>query len=149
MTTSNPSNPYTSDEGQTQRETSLPILKATVESADAHPDEGGFHTVKVSNYNNDSPYTAHVIPPTIGSAWVPKPGMDVAVMHGPNDKPWIVGPWYPVDRVASGEIEIPDYEPGELVLGNSSGGYFRLDNDGNIHLSSSEDGSVYIDGVEQ
>lgn len=149
MTKKNPSNPFSRDENETQRDVPMPISKAKVESAHGHPDGNGFHTVTVRVYGDDAPYMAPVIPFTIGSAWIPKPDTDVAVLFGSNDKPWVIGPWYALDRAEDGEVEIPDYEPGEVVLGNHTGAHIRIDNEGDIHLNSSDDGDVYIDGTKQ
>lgn len=149
MGKNNPMNPYSRDETKTQRDVPMPISKAKVLSAKSHPDNDGYHTARIRIYGDEAPYDAPVLSISVGSAWIPKKDSDVAVIFGANDKPWVVGPWYAVNRVEDGEVDLPDYEPGEFVLGNESGGYIRLDNDGNIHINSSSDGSVYIDGVEQ
>lgn len=149
MTKQNPKNPFSTDEDEIKRSVPMPVSKAKVEAAYSHPDENGFHVVKVRVYGEDAPHDAPVIPPSIGSAWIPRENTDVAVMFGQSDKPWVIGPWYAGDRVEEGEIDIPDYEPGELVLGNHTGAHIRIDNDGNVHINSSDSGDVYIDGTKQ
>lgn len=144
----NPTNPFSRDESQTRREAAMPFQKARVVGAFSKSKDG-FHTVRIKIYGDEAAYTAPVLPPTIGGAYVPKEGHDVAVAFGESDKPWVVGPWYALDRVEDGEVELPDYEPGEIVLGNESGGTIRIDNDGNIYLNSSSSGDVFIDGVAQ
>lgn len=146
MAKNNPSNPYSTDSTSIQREVHPPLAKAVVDSAYSHPDDNGFHIVNIKIKGESAPQPAPVLPLTIGSAWVPKQGDPVAVMYGTGDRPWVVSPWYPTDKVDSGEIDVPSYEPGELVLGNDSGGTLRIDNDGNIHINSGDGGDVYIDG---
>lgn len=149
MAKDNPTNPHTRDETKTQREVPMPISKAKVLSSKSHPENDGYHTVRIQLYGDRSPTDAPVLPLTIGSAWIPKTNTDVAVIFGAVDKPWVIAPWYAIDRVENNEIDIPDYEPGELVVGNHTGGHIRIDNSGNIHLESGDDGDVYIDGVKQ
>lgn len=149
MAKNNPMNPFTRDETQTKREVSSPLGRARVEEAPSHPDGDGYHMVRIRLYGEDSVKVAPVLPPTVGGAYVPKPNTDVAVVFDARDNPWVVAPWYASDRLDRTGIKIPDYEAGEVVLGNQSGATIRIDNDGNIHLNSSDSGSVYIDGVEQ
>lgn len=148
MTKKNPSNPFSNDDARTKRDVPPPLAKARVTSAIGSAD-GGFHTVTVSIYGDDSPQQAMVLPTSIGSVHVPKSGQDVAVLFASNEKPWVIAPWYAVNRVQNGEIDLPDYEPGEHVLGNDTGAEVRIDNNGDIHLNSGPNGSVYIDGVKQ
>lgn len=149
MTKKNISNPHSRDSNETKKDVPMPISKAKVESSYSHPDGNGFHTVGITVYGDTAPYDAPVIPMTVGSAWIPKPGTDVAVLFGADDKPWVIGPWYAVDRVEDDELDIPQYEPGEVVLGNDTGSHIRIDNDGNIHLNTSDSGDVFIDGVKK
>lgn len=128
----NPSNPFSNDPSQTRKDLPMPISKAKVESAKDSTE--GFHTVTIRVYGDSSPYVAPVIPFSIGSAWIPKPNTDVAVMFGANDKPWVIGPWYALDRVEDGEVSMPDYEPGEVIIGNEAG-RIKIDNDGEIYIN--------------
>lgn len=149
MAKSNPSNPATIDEGVVQQSVPMAVSKARVERARSHPTEGGFHTARIKVYGDEAPYDAPVLPLTIGSVWIPKEGMDVMVMFRDSNMPVIIGPWYAVDAVQAGDIDIPEYEPGEVVIGNGSGGHIRIDNDGNVHLNASDSGDVYINGTVQ
>lgn len=112
----------------------MPVSKAKVEASAGHPDENGFHTVTIRVYGEHSSFDAPVLPLSIGSAWIPKANTDVAVMFGSSDKPFVVGPWYAIDRVEKGEVDIPDYEPGEVVIGNEEG-HIRIDNNGAVTTS--------------
>jgi len=145
----NPMNPHTRDENQTKREVTLPFTKARVEAAGSHPEDEAYHTVRVRIYGENHSRSAPVLPPTIGGAYVPRENEDVAVIFDSSNEPWVVGPWYAIDRVENSEVEMPEYEPGEVVLGNHTGANIRIDNNGDIHLNSSDDGSVYIDGTKQ
>lgn len=147
MGKSNPLNPHSRDEGETKRDVPMPFSKGVVESVDGSVDSG-FHTATVRIYNEGGTQIMPVLPISIGSAWVPKPGTNVVVIFGSGDKPYVVGPWYSIEQMEDRNA-LPEYEPGEMVIGNGSGGSIRIDNDGNIFLNSSDDGDVYIDGTKQ
>lgn len=147
MPKSNPSNPNDVSDDEIKRHVPLPVQKAKV--LDSDPDSiSGVHTARIFIYEDKAPHTAMVLPQAVGDVNVPKEGDDVAVIYGDNDSPWIIGGWYAFDRVAKGDVELPDYEPGDRIIGNEKG-HIKIDNDGNIYINSSDEGSVYIDGVEQ
>jgi hypothetical protein len=130
-----------------------PMQKAKVIGVDDHPDERGFHTVKIRVYGSpeEQTFRAPVIVPHKGDVTVPERGDDVLVMFGPNDKPWVVGYWYAIDRAqdnGSG-VEVPDYEEGDRIIGNGSGSHIVIESDGDIRINTNSDGDVYIDGVKQ
>lgn len=138
MSRNNPSNPFTRDPGHTQKDVPLPIAKAKVLESPDHPDEDGFHTVRIRVYGDSAPYVAPVLAPMFGSVWVPKEGTDVAVLYGASDKPWVIGAWYPLDRVEDGEVDLPDYESGDIIVGNEEG-YVAVRNDGSVEVPTSKD----------
>jgi hypothetical protein len=148
MARQNPSNPYSQDPEHTAKDVSMPLQKARVLDAKGMPDGNGFHTVRIKVYGDESPYMAPVLTPMVGSVWVPQAGEDVAVMFGAGDKPWVIGSWYPVDRVDDGTIDLPDYEPGQIRIGNDEG-YIGVAADGTIISSGSLGGSTYSDEDSQ
>jgi len=143
MARNNPSNPYTRDPAHTAKDVPLPVQKAKVMAAGDHPEDDAFHTVKIRVYGDQAPYIAPVLTPVIGSVWIPKEGQDVAVIFGDSNKPWVIGAWYPLDRVEDGEIDLPDYEEGDVRLGNESGSGVTVHNDG--HISIMTDGTERVD----
>jgi hypothetical protein len=145
----NTTNPHDTDPNRVRKQTPLPVQKARVVDASGMPDDNGFHTVRIKVYGDDAPYDAPVITPMHGSVWVPEPDTDVAVIFAEADKPWVVGAWYAVDRIDSGEVDLPDYEPGDIRVGNSTGAHVTVTKDGNVRIESADDGDVYIDGVKQ
>lgn len=141
----NPSNPFTQDPQHTKRDLPMPIQKAKVMAAGDHPDDNPFHTVRIRVYGDQATYMAPVITPMFGSIWVPKAGEDVAVMFGNNDKPFVIGVWYPVDLVDSGEVDLPDYEAGDIRLGNETGSHVTVHNDGHIEIVTGGHEVINID----
>lgn len=138
MARNNPSNPYTRDPAHTAQDVPMPVKKAKVMSAGDHPEDHAFHSVTIRVYGDNAPYVAPVITPMFGSVWVPKEGQDVAVIFGESDKPWVIGAWYPVDRVEDGAVELPDYEAGDIRLGNESGSHATIHDDGSISLATGD-----------
>lgn len=149
MGRSNTSNPYDADPDVFHKETNMSVQKARVEDVNGMPDGQGFHTVTIRVYGDETPYVAPVIMPMVGSVWVPPSGSDVAVIFSDSDKPWVIGSWYAVDRVDSGNIDIPDYEPGDIRFGNDTGAHVTIKENGDVLIESSTDGDTYIDGVKQ
>lgn len=146
MARNNPTNPYTRDPSHTQKDVPMPIQKAKVLDAKGMPDESGFHTVKIQVYGDDAPYIAPVVTPMFGSVWVPREGTDVAVTFGNADKPWVIGAWYPLDRAdEDGDVDLPDYEPGDLRLGNESGSHVTIHDAGAISIITDGRQPVNID----
>lgn len=121
----------------------MPVQKAKVMASGDHPGDHAFHSVTIRVYGDDSPYVAPVITPMFGSVWVPKEGQDVAVIFGNNDKPWVIGAWYPVDRVEGDDVDLPDYQAGDIRLGNETGSHFTVHSDG--HITIQTDGFERID----
>jgi hypothetical protein len=145
----NTTNPHDTDPNRVRKQTPLSVQKARVVDANGMPDDNGFHTVRIKVYGDNAPYDAPVITPMHGSVWVPEPGTDVAVIFAEADKPWVVGAWYAVDRVDDGKVDLPDYEPGDIRMGNRTGAHVTVTKDGDVRIESADDGDVYIDGVKQ
>jgi hypothetical protein len=148
MAKDNPSNPFTRDDTKTQRDVPLPLQKARVLSAKPQS-ASAFHTVRIQVYGDAATFVAPVIMPMPGCSWVPPEGTDVAVLFAAENKPWVVGSWYALDRVETGDVDIPDYDPGEIRVGNASGAHVVIQNDGDVRINSGSNGDVYIDGVKQ
>lgn len=149
MTKKNPSNPFSRDEVETQRDMPTPVQKAKVVSVEDHPDESGFHTVRIRVYGEpDSQYfRAPVVAPHKGDVTVPERGDDVLVMFGPNDKPWVIGFWYALDRAQDDldTIDVPEYDEGDRIIGNGSGSYIAIRDDGSIEIRTTERQPVNLD----
>lgn len=138
MARNNPSNPYTRDRGHTKKDVPMPVTKAKVMASYDHPEGNAFHTVRVRVYGDGATYTAPVLAPMFGSVWVPKEGEDVAVIFGESDKPWVIGAWYPLDRVEDGRVDLPDYEAGDIRVGNHTGSHITVHDDGHITIETGE-----------
>lgn len=143
MARNNPSNPYTRDPAHTAKDVPLPVQKAKVMADGDHPEDDAFHTVKIRVYGDDAPYIAPVITPMFGSVWIPKEGQDVAVIFGDSNKPWVIGAWYPLDRVEDGEVDLPDYVAGDIRIGNETGSHVTVHDDG--HISIITEGTERVD----
>lgn len=149
MAKNNPSNPFSRDEVATQREMPTPVQKAKVVGVEDHPDENGYHTVRIRVYGEpDSQYfRAPVVVPHKGDVTIPERGDDVLVMFGPNDKPWIIGFWYALDRAQDDldTIEVPEYDEGDRIIGNGSGSFVKIAEDGHIEIVTEGNQRVDID----
>jgi len=132
MARNNSSNPYTQDPAHTQKDVQMAVSKARVVASKGHPDKNGFHTVRIRVYGDDATYVAPVTTPMFGCVWVPKAGTDVAVMFDEADKPWIIGSWYAIDRVEDGDVDLPDYDPGDIRIGNESDSHVTVKDDGRV-----------------
>jgi len=150
MAEDNPSNPHTRDPEATRRDMPKAITKAKVLGAKEHPSEQGYHVVTVQEiYDDKSVHEAAVITPMFGSVWVPPKGTTVALMFGPSDKPWVIGSYYPIDRVEEGNVDLPAYEAGDIRIGNKSGSHITITKSGDIEITTNDNSDVYIDGVKQ
>lgn len=149
MARDNPTNPFSREPNRAKKDVPMGISKAEVMSAKGHPDKYGFHVVRIRVYGDGSTYLSPVITPAHGSIWIPKEGQDVAVLFGEDEKPWVIGAWYAIDRVEDGEVDLPSYEPGDLRLGNESGAHVTVKDNGDVRIESGDNGDVYIDGVKQ
>lgn len=145
MAQENPSNPNTQDPNHTSKDVQMPIAKARVLDAHGMPNENGFHSIRIRVYADNAPYIAPVLSPMPGSVWVPPEGSDVAVLFDQSDKPWVIGSWYALDRVEDGTVDLPDYEPGDIRLGNPSGSHVTVKNDGVIKVATDSTKRVDID----
>lgn len=145
MTEKNPSNPYTSDPHHTSKDIQMPISRARVVDAKSMPDGDGFHTVRIKMYGDESTFLAPVLTPMAGSVWVPPVDSDVAVIFTQQDKPWVIGSWYALDRVESGDQLLPDYNVGDLRLGNHTGSHTTIHNDGHISMETAGTAPINID----
>lgn len=136
MPRGNPKNPHSTDEDAVQHAAPIPVLQARVESVDSHTgDQAPYHTATIRVYGDPSPYQATVVTPSRGDVNVPVEGEDVAVAFGPSGQPYIVGSWYAADKVSDGRVNLPDYEPGERIIGtphNSS--YIKIEKSGRIEM---------------
>jgi hypothetical protein len=78
--------------------------------------------------------------------WLPEEGDDVAVLFSKEGKPWVVGSWYAADRLESGNVELPEYEEGDLRVGNSAGSHVTLKSNGDVEIEAA--GEVYINDTQ-
>jgi hypothetical protein len=148
MARNNPSNPHTRESEHTAKDVQQAITKARVKDVNTSA-EGGVHTVRVQPYGTNSSFIAPVLMPVQGCVWLPEQGTDVAVMFTKENKPWVIGSWYASDRINAGNVELPDYEEGDLRLGNSTGSHVTIKSDGDIIIDSADDSDVIINGVVQ
>lgn len=135
MTKDNPMNPHKQTDEQVRHAVQPPVAKAEVVQARPHdrddPNQKGYHTARIRVYGEESTQLAPVLTSMVGDAYVPTVNSDVAVMYGPNEKPWIVGSWYPVDE----DREPPNYQPGERIIGHpDTGSYFKIAKDGHLEI---------------
>lgn len=147
MAKDNPTNPFSRDPDRVKKDVPMPISKAKVMAVKDHPDQFGFHVVRIRVYGDGATYLSPVIAPAHGSVWLPKEGQDVAVIFGHSDKPWVIGAWYAIDRVEDGDVKLPSYEPGDLRLGNESGAHVTVKDDGSISIVSTNGQEVSIGGT--
>lgn len=149
MPKGNPTNPHVQDVEAVRHAAPMPVQRAVVTSVDGRSGgEGAVHTAIIRVYGDPSPYQAVVLTDSRGDVNVPTEGDDVAVAFGPNEKPFIVGYWYADDKVRDGRVDLPDYEPGDRVIGHpKNSSYIRIDKDGDIHINS--EGDVFINGTKQ
>lgn len=156
MGTGNPMNPHTQNEEEIEAIVEPPVAKAEVVQAARHDDKvKGFHSVRVRVYGETSTFLAPILTMMQGDAHVPPVGSDVAVMYGPNEKPWVVGYWYATD----GDAEPPDYMPGERIIGSPlSESFIKIAADGHIEIKTEglkrvdidhQTSSVYLTGANQ
>lgn len=139
-------NPHTEAETNTQRSVAPPVAKAKVVQAASHdrddPDAKGYHTARVRVYGESSTQVAPILTSMAGDAHVPPVGSDVAVIYGPNEKPWIIGFWYAVNE----DREPPNYQPGERVIGHpDTESSIRIRKDGHIRIITEGNSAVDID----
>lgn len=145
MATDNPMNPHTQDDSKVQRSVAPPVAKARVVQAARHDRDGetkGYHTVRVRVYGETSTFLAPVLTMGAGDAHIPPVGSNVAVMYGPNEKPWVVGYWYATNE----DREPPEYLPGERVIGTPlNESYMKIAADGHIEIRTEGNRRVDID----
>lgn len=145
MPRNNPVNPHSVDPAHRQKDVAMPVQKAHVLDARGMPEEDGYHSVKIRVYGDDAPYVAPVLAPIPGCVWVPPEGTDVAVVFADNDKPWVIGSWYAADAVQNGAIDLPDYEPGDIRIGNQTGSHVAVKDDGSIEVVTNSTEPIEID----
>lgn len=145
MARNNPSNPYTKEPNHTSKDVQMPIAKAKVVSVKGHPEQNGFHSARIKIYGDESTHLAPVLAPAPGSVWVPSKGTDVAVLFSQNDKPWVVGSWYALDRIEEGTVDLPAYRPGDIRMGNETGAHMTAHHDGSVSIKTPENQPVNID----
>jgi hypothetical protein len=134
------------DKEEVRRATPLPIQKAKVIRTPSHPTENGYHQVYVKLYYDDSRQRAIVTMGKQGDVSIPEEGEDVFVLFGAADKPVVIDSFYPVDDEFGNKNEnVPDYEPGDRIIGNSSGSHLAIRNDGTIEIVTDENQAVNID----
>lgn len=146
MAKDNTMNPFDQNEEQTRRSVAPPMAKAKVVQARPHdpddPQQQAYHTARVRVYGESSTFLAPILTSMAGDAHVPPVGSDVAVMYGPNEKPWIIGYWYPVNE----DREPPEYLPGERVIGSPlSDSYMKIAADGHVEIITEGRARVDID----
>ncbi len=130
-----------------RRSMPLPLQKATVVQSPSHPDESGFHQVFVELAQNDSQERALVLAQKDGDVSVPEIGERVIVGYAQGEKPIVLGSYYPVadEQNESNADQIPVYESGERIIGNSSGSYIGIRDDGTIDIVTEGTQPIQID----
>lgn len=128
----NPANPADINKGEIRSVAPKAFEKARVLAVQDSTE--GIHTATIKLYSSGSQTTAPVLTSAFGDVSLPSVNTDVMVLFGENDEELIIGSWYPADRIARGEINIPDYNAGDRVVGNGSGSYLRIHDDGTIDL---------------
>jgi len=139
------------DEEQVRKAVPMPIQKAKVIQTPDHGhgdgDGRGYHQVYVKLYYDDSQERATVLTGKQGDVSIPEEGDDVYVMFGASDKPLVLGSFYPVDdEYGDPNLEsVPEYEAGDRIIGNNSGSYMAIRDDGTIEIITDEYKPVNID----
>lgn len=146
MAKDNPMNPHKQTDEQVRRVVQPPVAKAKVVQARPHDrddeDQKAYHTARVRVYGEQSTQLAPVIVSLPGDAYVPTVGSDVAVMYGPNEKPWIIGSWYAVNE----DREPPSYQPGDRIIGHpDTESYFKIGKDGHIEVRTEGNQRIDLD----
>jgi len=137
---SNNSNPYDIDGKQVKQKTyTNNVVRATV--LDVLPD---IHSVRVNPRGEESPILAPVLTPTAGTHILPNEGQRVTLLYITENTPIVLGGVYLADS-----DKPPQVNEGNILIGNESGAGITITSDGDVEIDSSDDGSVYIDGVEQ
>lgn len=137
---SNNSNSHDLDGEQIKSKTwNNDVVRATV--LDVLPDR---HAVRVNPRGDNAPFVAPVVTATYGMHVLPKENERVTLLYITENVPIVIGGIYLADGDAP-----PSVNSGDIVVGNQSGGTITITTDGDIKMSSSDDGSVYIDGVKQ
>lgn len=116
----NTTNEHDTNDGEVAAKMPLPIQRCRVTAARDSQDDG-LHRVSVRPYGGSSAEEAVVLTPMIGSVTVPEQGDDVLVIYGEDDTPFVLGAWYALDRLVDGDLPLPDYDAGDLVLGTKNG----------------------------
>lgn len=147
MPKSNPTNPHATNDADVEHVAPMPVQRATVEAVGSYDGErGATHTARIRVYGDPSPYEATVLSPSRGDVNIPTEGDDVAVVFGANEQPFIIGFWYAANKVDDGRVNLPEYEPGERVIGTPlNNSYFRIDKDGTITIRSDGAAAINID----
>jgi len=151
----NPANPSDINKGEVRDVSPKSFERARV-LAVQDSDEGA-HTATIKLYDSGSQTTAPVLTSAFGDVSLPKVNTDVMVLFGENEEELILGSWYPADRVARGQIDLPEYQAGDRVVGNGSGSTVHIEEDGTMRLEAASgvtvvlntDGEVIIDGGQK
>jgi len=130
----NPANPSDINKGEVRSVSPKSFERARVLAVQDSDD--GAHTATIKLYDSGSQTTAPVLTSAYGDVSLPERDTDVIVMFGENDEELIIGSWYPVDRVARGQIQLPDYGAGDRVVGNRTESILQIHNDGTIDLTT-------------
>jgi len=131
---SNPANPYDINEGEVRSVSPKAFEKARV--LEVQDSDEGVHTATIKLYSSGSQTTAPVLTSAFGDVSLPNVNTDVMVLFGENDEELIIGSWYPADRVARGQIDLPEYQAGDRVVGNGTESILHIHNDGTIDLTT-------------
>lgn len=128
------------DEEQVRKAVPMPVQKAKVIQVPDHSHEEGeargYHQVYVKLYYDQSQERATVLTGKQGDVSLPEEGEDVYVLFGAADKPLVLGSFYPVDdEYGDPNLEnVPEYSEGDRIIGNGSGSYFGIRDDGSIEI---------------
>lgn len=130
----NPSNPADINTGEVRHISPKSFEKARVLGVQALPN--GLHSATIKLYEDGSQTTAPVLTPAFGDISLPTKGSDVMVLFGENDEQIVIGSWYPVDRLFRGEIDVPDYNVGDRIIGNDTDSFIKIRTDGTIDIET-------------
>jgi len=151
----NPTNPADINKGEIRTVSPKSFEKARV--LEVQSSDTGVHTATIKLYDSGSQTTAPVLTPAYGDVALPEEDTDVFVLFGENDEELILGSWYPADRVLRGQIQLPDYDAGDRVVGNATKSQLHIHADGTIDIDTEgtkplntdhQSFSVYLQGQQ-
>jgi len=137
-------NPYELDDSEIKSISPQAYQKARVIDVKDRQ-EGNVHFATVKLYQSGGQETLPVLTPAYGDVALPKENTDVMVIFGESGAPIIIGHWYSADRLLKNEINVPDFEAGDRIVGNGTGSMFKVAADGSIRITTDGQQPVDID----